>query len=99
MTANSFLLAILIVLVWAVSGPAFDYSKTWQQVINTSTRIITFLMVFIIQKSLKQRFQSQAGPLHQASLKSKTYIIYVACSASIRTASKEASRCVEEIAS
>ena len=43
--------AILIVVVWALCGPLFDYSETWQLVINTGTTIITFLMVFVIQQS------------------------------------------------
>ncbi len=43
--------AILIVVVWALCGPVFDYSETWQLVINTGTTIITFLMVFVIQQS------------------------------------------------
>lgn len=43
--------AVMIVIVWAISGPFFHYSETWQLVINTSTTIITFLMVFLIQKS------------------------------------------------
>lgn len=46
-----FLVAFLIVVVWAICGPIFDYSETWQLVINTGTTIITFLMVFLIQKS------------------------------------------------
>ncbi|RZJ68814.1 MAG: low affinity iron permease family protein, partial [Flavobacterium sp.] len=43
--------AFLVVLVWAICGPLFDYSETWQLVINTGTTIITFLMVFLIQKA------------------------------------------------
>src|SRR5690606_2858039 len=43
--------AALIVIIWAISGPLFDFSETWQLVINTGTTIITFLMVFLIQKS------------------------------------------------
>ncbi|REC49076.1 low affinity iron permease family protein [Chryseobacterium pennipullorum] len=50
-SGNAFLGAMLIVVVWAVSGPFFDYSETWQLVINTGTTIITFLMVFLIQKA------------------------------------------------
>ncbi|NIF05394.1 low affinity iron permease family protein [Chryseobacterium sp. Tr-659] len=50
-SANAFIGAMLIVIVWAVSGPFFDYSETWQLVINTGTTIITFLMVFLIQKA------------------------------------------------
>jgi low affinity Fe/Cu permease len=45
----TFLIAVLIVLVWAFTGPLFGYSDTWQLVINTSTTIVTFLMVFLIQ--------------------------------------------------
>ena len=47
----AFTIAMIIVIVWAVSGPFFDYSETWQLVINTGTTIITFLMVFLIQKA------------------------------------------------
>lgn len=46
-----FATAFLIVIAWALCGPVFDYSETWQLVINTGTTIITFLMVFLIQKS------------------------------------------------
>jgi low affinity Fe/Cu permease len=45
----TFLLAVLVVLVWAITGPVFGYSDTWQLVINTGTTIVTFLMVFLIQ--------------------------------------------------
>jgi low affinity Fe/Cu permease len=47
----AFLLAVLIVAVWALSGPLFGYSDTWQLVINTGTTIVTFLMVFLIQNT------------------------------------------------
>jgi low affinity Fe/Cu permease len=47
----AFILAFIVVLVWAVSGPFFHYSENWQLVINTGTTIITFLMVFLIQKA------------------------------------------------
>ncbi len=47
----SFIVAFLIIIVWAVSGPIFQFSDTWQLVINTGTTIITFLMVFVIQQS------------------------------------------------
>ena len=43
--------SIMLVLVWAATGPFFDYSENWQLIINTSTTIITFLMVFVIQTS------------------------------------------------
>ncbi|MET4083539.1 low affinity Fe/Cu permease [Pedobacter sp. UYP30] len=47
----AFISALLIVIVWGISGPIFKYSETWQLVINTGTTIITFLMVFLIQKA------------------------------------------------
>jgi low affinity Fe/Cu permease len=47
----TFITAVLLVGIWAATGPAFGYSDTWQLVINTSTTIITFLMVFLIQNT------------------------------------------------
>jgi len=47
----TFAVASLIILVWAATGPIFEFSDTWQLVINTSTTIITFLMVFLIQNT------------------------------------------------
>ncbi len=47
----AFILALATIVIWAITGPIFDFSDTWQLVINTSTTIITFLMVFIIQQS------------------------------------------------
>jgi low affinity Fe/Cu permease len=47
----SFLLAVLVILAWAVTGPIFHFSDTWQLVINTGTTIVTFLMVFLIQNT------------------------------------------------
>jgi low affinity Fe/Cu permease len=47
----AFVLAVIAIVVWAVSGPFFHFSDTWQLVVNTSTTIITFLMVFIIQNT------------------------------------------------
>jgi low affinity Fe/Cu permease len=49
--ASAFMLAAGVVIVWAVTGPLFQYSDTWQLVINTGTTIVTFLMVFLIQNS------------------------------------------------
>jgi low affinity Fe/Cu permease len=46
---GTFMLAVAIIVVWAVTGPLFGYSDTWQLVINTGTTIVTFLMVFLIQ--------------------------------------------------
>ncbi len=47
----AFILATLVIILWAITGPVFGFSDTWQLVINTSTTIITFLMVFVIQHS------------------------------------------------
>jgi low affinity Fe/Cu permease len=49
--ASTFIIAACVVIVWAVTGPLFGYSDTWQLVINTGTTIVTFLMVFLIQNS------------------------------------------------
>lgn len=50
-SAYAFLLAFLIIVLWAATGPAFNYSDTWQLIINTGTTIGTFLMVFLIQNT------------------------------------------------
>jgi low affinity Fe/Cu permease len=59
----AFLLATGTIIVWAVTGPLFAYSDTWQLVINTGTTIVTFLMVFLIQNS-----QNRDGAAMQAKL-------------------------------
>ena len=50
-TAWAFVTAIMIIIVWALTGPTFHYSDTWQLIINTGTTIVTFLMVFLIQNT------------------------------------------------
>ena len=50
-SSTAFILAFLVIIVWGVTGPVFNFSNTWQLVINTGTTIITFLMVFVIQQS------------------------------------------------
>src|SRR6201990_2690658 len=50
-SSAAFLIAVMTIVVWAVTGPVFHYSETWQLIINTGTTIVTFLMVFLIQKS------------------------------------------------
>jgi low affinity Fe/Cu permease len=57
-TPWAFLVAALIVIVWAVTGPLFGFSDTWQLVINTGTTIVTFLMVFLIQNSQNRDFKA-----------------------------------------
>jgi low affinity Fe/Cu permease len=50
-SSTAFLLSVTVILVWAITGPLFHFSDTWQLVINTGTTIVTFLMVFLIQQS------------------------------------------------
>src|ERR671932_2761556 len=54
----AFLLAILTVVVWGITGPLFQFSDTWQLVINTGTTIVTFLMVFLLQNSQNREAQA-----------------------------------------
>jgi len=54
----TFVLAVSVVIVWAVSGPFFQWSDTWQLVINTGTTIVTFLMVFVIQNTQSRDTQA-----------------------------------------
>src|ERR1700753_313961 len=50
-SSAAFIIAISVIVIWGVTGPVFKYSDTWQLIINTGTTIVTFLMVFLIQKS------------------------------------------------
>ncbi|HLM23811.1 MAG TPA: low affinity iron permease family protein [Pyrinomonadaceae bacterium] len=50
-TSVAFVLALTVIAIWAITGPLFGFSDTWQLVINTSTTIVTFLMVFLIQRA------------------------------------------------
>jgi low affinity Fe/Cu permease len=59
----AFITAVLVIVVWAVSGPVFHWSDTWQLVVNTGTTIVTFLMVFLIQNR-----QNRDGAAMQAKL-------------------------------
>src|SRR5579864_6204128 len=49
--ASTFALACFVIVVWGVTGPVFNYSDTWQLIINTGTTIVTFLMVFLMQNT------------------------------------------------
>jgi low affinity Fe/Cu permease len=49
--ASAFIVAVAVIVIWAITGPIFGFSDTWQLVINTGTTIITFLMVFLIQNT------------------------------------------------
>jgi low affinity Fe/Cu permease len=64
----TFALAVTLVVVWAVTGPLFGFSETWQLVINTATTIITFLMVFVLQNT-----QNRDGEALQAKLDELIY--------------------------
>jgi low affinity Fe/Cu permease len=57
-TSGALALAVVTIVVWGATGPIYDYSNTWQLIINTGTTIVTFLMVFLIQRS--QNKDSQA---------------------------------------
>ncbi|HET6892770.1 MAG TPA: low affinity iron permease family protein [Pyrinomonadaceae bacterium] len=50
-TSQAFIIALAVIVVWGLTGPLFDFSDTWQLVINTGTTIVTFLMVFLIQRT------------------------------------------------
>lgn len=62
-TASAFMICVSVVVIWAVSGPIFGFSDTWQLIINTGTTIVTFLMVFLIQNT-----QNRDGAAIQAKL-------------------------------
>ncbi|HEX9629334.1 MAG TPA: low affinity iron permease family protein [Pyrinomonadaceae bacterium] len=50
-TSTAFIIALLVIVVWCITGPVFRFSDTWQLVINTGTTVVTFLMVFLIQRT------------------------------------------------
>ncbi len=58
-TSWAFMVAVAVIVMWAVSGPVFGYSDTWQLVINTGTTIVTFLMVFLIQNTQNRDAKAQ----------------------------------------
>ena len=73
-SSMAFLIAFVTICVWAVSGPLFQYSTTWQLVINTGTAIVTFLMVFLIQRAqnkeslaLQLKLNELVAAMHGAS--------------------------------
>lgn len=74
----SFLAALLVVVFWWTTGPTFDYSDTWQLVINTSTTIVTFLMVFLIQNTQNRdgkAIQLKLDELLRASTSARTSLV------------------------
>jgi low affinity Fe/Cu permease len=73
----TFALCVVLVIIWAVSGPYFHFSDTWQLVINTGTTIVTFLMVFLIQNTQNRdgaAIQAKLDELIRASAAQNTYI-------------------------
>lgn len=60
-----FIVALLTVIIWGLTGPIFQYSETWQLVINTGTTIVTFLMVFLIQNSQNRDTASMQAKLDE----------------------------------
>lgn len=67
----TFVAATAFVLIWGATGPLFDYSETWQLVINTATTIITFLMVFVLQNSQNRDSKAIQAKLDELILTSK----------------------------
>jgi low affinity Fe/Cu permease len=69
---TAFVIAFCVILCWGLLGPVFQYSDTWQLVINTSTTIITFLMVFVIQQSQNKDTMAIQLKLNELIASSKT---------------------------
>jgi len=79
-TPAAFIIAFIIIIIWGVTGPLFNYSDTWQLVINTGTTVITFLMVFVIQQSQNKEttaIQLKLNELIAASSRSSNRLIDV----------------------
>ncbi|KAA0690215.1 low affinity iron permease family protein [Neorhizobium sp. P12A] len=101
----TFVMAVVLVLVWAGSGPFFNYSETWQLVINTSTTIVTFLMVFVLQNSQNRDGKALQAKLDELILSSQAQNKFVGIEKldeeSLRKMSKtlaEKAECIAEVA-
>ncbi len=74
---SAFVAAVVVVLLWAIAGPFFGFSDTWELVINTGTTIITFLMVFVLQNSQNRDGKAMQAKLDELILASKARNEYV----------------------
>jgi low affinity Fe/Cu permease len=75
---SAFIVAMAIIVIWAVTGPLFQWSDTWQLVINTGTTIVTFLMVFLIQNAQNRdasAIQAKLDELIRAAAKARNEFI------------------------
>lgn len=102
---GTFVLALALVAVWAGSGPFFAYSENWQLVINTSTTIITFLMVFVLQNSQNRDGKALQAKLDELILTSQAQNKFVGIEKldeqQLREMSRalaEKARCVDDVA-
>lgn len=74
---GAFVAAVILIVAWAVAGPFFGFSDTWELVINTGTTIITFLMVFVLQNSQNRDARAVQAKLDELILTSKAQNTYV----------------------
>ncbi len=101
----TFVMAVALVLVWAASGPVFNFSETWQLVINTGTTIITFLMVFVLQNSQNRDGKALQAKLDELILTSQAQNKFVGIEKldekqlrELSTQLAEKAECVEDVA-
>lgn len=101
----TFVVAVALVLLWAICGPMFSFSETWQLVINTSTTIVTFLMVFVLQNSQNRDGKALQAKLDELILTSKAQNSFVGIEKLDETTLREMSdtlaekaKCVEAVA-
>ena len=102
---GTFVVAVALVLLWAICGPMFGFSETWQLVINTSTTIVTFLMVFVLQNSQNRDGKALQAKLDELILTSKAQNSFVGIEKLDETTLREMSdtlaekaKCVEAVA-